>query len=142
MFCDIRTVKHLLGSFKNFKCLNIVRCYFDESLDWKILFENNRSLESICVEILERESSLHLNSLNQLDRLTKLILRGERYLQRDLNMHISALANKEAVKELHLKRYEVNANTFDILSSFDKLQVLIIGPSVKFELNPSIGPQI
>lgn len=97
------------------------------------MFKNNRLGVGMGTQI-------SLNSLLQLDRLTKLKLDGgDAVSNEDLNTFLRELANKRNIEELHLKRCTVNAGTFDILNSFDKLQVLITFGRFLFELSPSLA---
>lgn len=136
--CNLTSGKDFLNSFGNLKYLNFDECLFDDPVDWKILFEKNRSLESLGFNIFERHRTFELNTLLQLDRLTKLHL-DYGGSSDDLNTFLNEMPNKRNMKELHLNRCEVNARTFDILNSYDKLQVLIIETTSECELTPSLA---
>lgn len=142
--CSIENDVDFFDNFTGLKCLNLLRCRGIQNVALKKCFQNNQGINSFTtcdmplldysrllqlLPNLERLSlrynsrHMKLKSLSKLQSLRHLTLRC---FDDDVNDILTDLAKINILEELVLYDIGVDENTFELIKSFEKLQLLVV----------------
>jgi len=140
--CALANDDEFFDGFTNLKCLNIVRCGEIDNIALKKCFENNNALTSfVCngsyryyphllqlLQNLER-LCLHYNkrlTANSFSKFSKLRFLTLHCWDENINDILIELSKTNTLEQLELIDVGVDANTFNIINSFKKLELLVV----------------